>query len=374
MIAAAAMRGFAGATPRDTLHPLSRTLLRHQVLGLYGVETWSGNPAMPGSYAWSEGREMYLRLRPAGYSRPTLHVRFRNMTEGQILLIEGPGLVQACPAVSHDIAQPQSFFVALDPSQEDLVVRLSTSHLRKFDNREGGVIIEAIELINGDTGAWLPAPAAQQQPTVNAPGDSRVQGMHVDVRVRRENRTYVHVGHHCDVTATIVFERGVGSVTVGDGTSIGNGTLIICTQPEGIRIGRNVMLSWDVTALDNNSHSRDRNLRENDATDWLAGIRKGRLGVFKNWHGVASAPVVIGDGAWIGFGSVIMKGVTVGEGAVVASRSVVTRDVPPYSVVGGNPARVLSQDDAPMAQRAVRDAARFPDVPLPPVTFGPAPE
>ena len=50
---------------------------------------------------------------------------------------------------------------------------------------------------------------------------------------------------------------------------------------------------------------------------------------------------VIGNDVWIGYESTIMPGVTIGDGAIVASKSVVVKDVPPYSVVGGNPAKVL---------------------------------
>jgi acetyltransferase-like isoleucine patch superfamily enzyme len=56
---------------------------------------------------------------------------------------------------------------------------------------------------------------------------------------------------------------------------------------------------------------------------------------------VASKPVLIEDDVWIGFGAAVLKGVTVGRGAVVAARSVVTKDVPPYSVVAGNPAHPI---------------------------------
>ena len=54
-------------------------------------------------------------------------------------------------------------------------------------------------------------------------------------------------------------------------------------------------------------------------------------------------PVAIGDNVWIGTQAMIMPGVTVGEGSVVAARAVVTSDVPPYTVVGGMPARVIRQ-------------------------------
>jgi virginiamycin A acetyltransferase len=52
---------------------------------------------------------------------------------------------------------------------------------------------------------------------------------------------------------------------------------------------------------------------------------------------------VIGNDVWIGYGATIMPGVHIGDGAIIATASVVTRDVPPYSVVGGNPAQVIRQ-------------------------------
>lgn len=52
-------------------------------------------------------------------------------------------------------------------------------------------------------------------------------------------------------------------------------------------------------------------------------------------------PVVIEDGVWLCLGAIILPGVTVGKGAVVAAGAIVTRDVPPHTLVGGNPARVI---------------------------------
>ena len=53
--------------------------------------------------------------------------------------------------------------------------------------------------------------------------------------------------------------------------------------------------------------------------------------------------VIIGSDVWIGHGATILSGVTIGHGAVIAARSLVASDVPPYAVVGGNPAKLLKQ-------------------------------
>lgn len=59
---------------------------------------------------------------------------------------------------------------------------------------------------------------------------------------------------------------------------------------------------------------------------------------------VSKGDTVIGDGVWIGMRAMIMPGVKIGEGAVVAANSVVTKDVEPYCIVGGNPAVVIKKD------------------------------
>ena len=63
------------------------------------------------------------------------------------------------------------------------------------------------------------------------------------------------------------------------------------------------------------------------------------------------APVVIGDRVWIAYRAVVLPGVTIGEGAVVAAGAVVTKDVPPFSVVAGNPARVVRQRNSDLTYR-----------------------
>lgn len=60
-----------------------------------------------------------------------------------------------------------------------------------------------------------------------------------------------------------------------------------------------------------------------------------------SWKGLGSM-VVIGDDVWIGYGAIILSGVVIGEGSIVAAGSVVVKDVDPYSIVGGNPARKIA--------------------------------
>ncbi|WP_341679173.1 glycosyltransferase [Niveibacterium sp. SC-1] len=170
----------------------------------------------------------------------------------------------------------------------------------------------------------------------------RVEPICIDVRVNQEDRSYVSVGDYSHVGGTYVFERGIGRISIGEKSSIGGGTTLICTQEEGIHIGSRVMLSWGCTISDSNAHSLNPELRANDAYDWKCGADQGRIGAFKDWSHVRSAPIRIENDAWLGFDSVVLKGVTIGRGAVVGARSVITRDVAPYNIVAGNPAKFIS--------------------------------
>jgi acetyltransferase-like isoleucine patch superfamily enzyme len=105
-------------------------------------------------------------------------------------------------------------------------------------------------------------------------------------------------------------------ITIGARTFVNRRTEFVCG--ESIRVGADCAISWDVCITDTDSHSLDGRPR--------------------------SAPVVIGDRVWIGARATILKGVTVGDGAVIAASSVVTRDVPAGALVGGNPARVIREN------------------------------
>ncbi len=357
-------------TAKAKLHPLSRTLGEHDILGLYPIEATKQFSDRPQAHAWSCGRTIWVRMDTRGFSTPHLHLKFRNIVEGQVLVIEGGGLLHSVPCVSDNIRDEQEICLPLSTSEDMLLLKIETAKLAKIDDRSSGILISAINLLNGNYASHLPA--SSQEPETGpilAGAGADVSALKVDVRQKIEPRPYAIIGKDCAISATFVFERGIGRIRVGDGTSIGANSLLICAHPEGISIGRNTMLSWGVTISDNNSHSVDRTLREPDPVDWSHGLAAGKMGVFKNWQDVAMAPVRIGDGVWIGFGSTIMKGVTIGDGAVIASGTTVTRDVPPYTVVAGSPARIVTRLENRSAILAQRRAAGFPDLPLPEVHF-----
>lgn len=163
----------------------------------------------------------------------------------------------------------------------------------------------------------------------------------IDVRVTNCNAPYIYAEEGASLNGNFVFERGLGMMRFGRRCSIGGGSTLICSQADGIHIGEQVMVSWGCTLTDTNAHSLDAEERCNDEWYWRMGSQAGCPGLLKDWTGIKSAPIVIEDRAWIGFNSIILGGVTVGRGAVVGAGSVVSKNIPPYTVFTGNPARFV---------------------------------
>ena len=146
------------------------------------------------------------------------------------------------------------------------------------------------------------------------------------------------------LSCRIVLERNLGSVSVGHDSYIGGGSTIICAHR--IDIGNNVLISWGCTIVDHDSHSLNWQDRAEDVRKWREGLLAGGLGKaseLKNWDVVEMAPIRIEDKVWLGMNVTVLKGVTIGEGSVVAAGSIVTKDIPPWSLVAGNPARVIKE-------------------------------
>ena len=150
----------------------------------------------------------------------------------------------------------------------------------------------------------------------------------------------VAIGEDSIVGATIVFEHKEGVVSIGDRVYIGD-SKIICKN--SITFEDDVLVAWGVTFYDHNSHSLNYKNRQKDISQVLFDHKnhRGNYLTNKNWSDVESRPILIKKNAWIGMDSLILKGVTIGEGAIVGACSVVTKDVMPYTIVGGNPAKII---------------------------------
>lgn len=136
-----------------------------------------------------------------------------------------------------------------------------------------------------------------------------------------------------------VFAHG-GRIAIGQGCYIGENSRI--WSGSDVTLGDHVLVSHNVSIMDNLTHPLDPLAR-----------RRQVASIYASGHppdiDLDDRPVTIGNDAWIGAHAVVLRGVHIGEGAIVAAGAVVTKDVAPYTIVAGNPAhpiRTLPEADA----------------------------
>jgi len=148
---------------------------------------------------------------------------------------------------------------------------------------------------------------------------------------RRKTHGRINIGSGNTLAGSMILETESSKILIGNDVFINSGTIIDCV--ESIKIDNNVLISYDCIITDTNAHSIDAAQRKLDMKKWKNGNY--------DWSYVSTKPIHIRSGVWIGARACILKGVTIGEGAVVGMASVVTRDVEPFTLVAGNPARVI---------------------------------
>jgi acetyltransferase-like isoleucine patch superfamily enzyme len=146
----------------------------------------------------------------------------------------------------------------------------------------------------------------------------------------------ITIGQQCIIKAELFCFPHGGSIRIGDWCFLGERSVLWSAAQ--IVIGDRVLISHDVNIHDSSGHpvkpaDRHAQFRAIAAAGHPASLD------------LAAMPVTIGSDAWIGFGATILPGVTVGDGAIVGAGSVVTKDVPAYTIVAGNPARIIRELD-----------------------------
>ena len=120
--------------------------------------------------------------------------------------------------------------------------------------------------------------------------------------------------------------------TISIGNDVYIGPYALFSAVKGLTIGNKVTFGPRVTIMGGNHNFRE-------VGQYIFDVHEKRDD--------DDAPVIIEDDTWIGSNAIILKGVTVGHGAIVGAGAIVTKDVPPYAIVGGNPAKVIKHRFTP---------------------------
>lgn len=153
---------------------------------------------------------------------------------------------------------------------------------------------------------------------------------------------------NCEILVT-----GGGQLVIGDGCSFGSNLRLYCKDK--IAIGNYVLISWNVLIADYDSHpigpeSRLQEMLYIHENFFPSFGRKRSLRPLPDYRPTYSTkPVKIGNNVWIGANAIILKGVSIGDDSIVAAGAVVTSDVAPQCIVGGNPARLIKRISPPPA-------------------------
>ena len=153
-----------------------------------------------------------------------------------------------------------------------------------------------------------------------------------DSECEAEKPGNITIGSNCRIFGKLESQAD-GKIILGDYCYIAQDAKI--GSVDMVKIGKCVGIAIHVRIYDNNNHPTAPDVR------WKL-FQQGWEGEDWRWTNSDHAPVIIGNNVWIGEYAAILKGVTIGDGAIVAKHAVVTKDVPPNAIVAGNPARVVT--------------------------------
>lgn len=150
----------------------------------------------------------------------------------------------------------------------------------------------------------------------------------------------ITIGEKTQIMEQVLLCANEGSIRIGHDSWIGPQCLIYGNGH--VKIGSHVMIAAK-TSINTVSHNHSI------------------VGIPMCQQGINTAPVVIEDNVWIGLNATILQGITIGKGSIIGAGAVVTKDIPPYSIAVGTPARVISKrkDDSSPSQTDVLKLTRL---------------
>lgn len=154
----------------------------------------------------------------------------------------------------------------------------------------------------------------------------------------QNNKTKIVIGENTVVHGSLIVFGFGGTIEIGSNTFIGAGSNIWSAKK--IKIGNYVLVSHNVNILDNISHPKNHLER---MKDWdhirTIGFRT------ENSFDLKEKEIIIEDNVWLGYNSSIYRGVTIGKGAIIGSNTIVTKDIPAFAIVIGNPMKIIGYTD-----------------------------
>ena len=137
-----------------------------------------------------------------------------------------------------------------------------------------------------------------------------------------------NIGNRCLINRALI----AGNVSIGNNTSIWGPNIQILSRINKITIGSFCSIARDVSIQEYN-HNHQKITTYFIGKNILNGLPKDEI--------ISKGPITIGNDVWIGTGCQILSGVNIGHGSVIGSNTVVTKNIPPYAIFGGNPGKVI---------------------------------
>ena len=150
----------------------------------------------------------------------------------------------------------------------------------------------------------------------------------------RKHRDAIRIGANTHLKGELMTFAHGGDISIGEYCYVGEQSRI--WSAARISIGDRVLISHNVNIFDSLTHPVNPRERHRHYREIITSGHPSRIDL-------GEAPVCINNDVWIGCLSIVLRGVTIGEGAIVGAGSVVSNDVPPFTIVAGNPARVVRE-------------------------------